>query len=392
MTLTRAPYYNVLENHIEPTVNSMALRAGDWVEVRSKDEILTTLDKNGRLRELPFMPQMFQYCGQKFRVYKRAHKTCDTVTNTGGRWLPNGVHLDLRCDGKAYGGCQADCLIFWNDAWLKPIDVSAAPAPGSSRNESRSSGETVNGQLCTEADVQTGTRAQDPLPGGEIKYTCQATELPRFTTLLPWWDARQYVEDYTSGNATLGRLIRGFVYLGYWHIAQAKRGRIGLLSRWTYDWFQGLWGGVPFPRWKGTIPSNQPTPTTTLNLQPGELVRVKSYNEILATVDTANKNRGLAFDAELVPYCGGVYRVKARVHNFIDEQTGKMISLKTPAVILDNVWCRSRYSNCKMFCPRSIYSWWREIWLERVSENAGLAHDDKVRPMHSPKLKIEAPI
>ena len=26
------------------------------------------------------MPQMFRYCGQRFQVYKRAHKTCDTVS------------------------------------------------------------------------------------------------------------------------------------------------------------------------------------------------------------------------------------------------------------------------------------------------------------------------
>ena len=25
------------------------------------------------------MPQMFEYCGKRFKVYKRAHKTCDTV-------------------------------------------------------------------------------------------------------------------------------------------------------------------------------------------------------------------------------------------------------------------------------------------------------------------------
>ena len=97
------------------------LRAGDWVEVRSKEEILRSLDKNGRLEELPFMPQMFQYCGQRFKVFKRAHKTCDTINDTGGRRLSNGIHLDLRCDGKAYGGCQAGCLIFWKDAWLKPV-------------------------------------------------------------------------------------------------------------------------------------------------------------------------------------------------------------------------------------------------------------------------------
>ena len=32
--------------------------AGDWVEVLSKEEILRTLDKNGRLDKLPF-----KYCG-----------------------------------------------------------------------------------------------------------------------------------------------------------------------------------------------------------------------------------------------------------------------------------------------------------------------------------------
>jgi hypothetical protein len=72
------------------------------------------------------------------------------------------------------------------------------------------------------------------------------------------------------------------------------------------------------------------------------------------------------FDAEMVPYCGGVYRVRTRVTKFINETTGKMAIMKTPAVILEGVICKSYYSNCRMFCPRSIYSWWREVWLERV--------------------------
>ena len=63
-----------------PMKTHTTLCAGDWVEVRSKEEILETLDKNGRLDGLPFMPQMFKYCGQRFQVYKRAHKTCDTVS------------------------------------------------------------------------------------------------------------------------------------------------------------------------------------------------------------------------------------------------------------------------------------------------------------------------
>ena len=42
------------------------------------------------------------------------------------------------------------------------------------------------------------------------RYICQATQLPYFTTPLPWWDIRQYFEDYVSGNVTLGTHISWF--------------------------------------------------------------------------------------------------------------------------------------------------------------------------------------
>ena len=335
------------------------LRAGDWVEVRSRDEILATLDKNGRLEGLPFMPQMFQYCGQRFRVFKRAHKTCDTVNVTGGRRLANGIHLDLRCDGQAYGGCQAACLIFWKEAWLKPVREENQPPEFMLR---------AKAPWCTEEDVWKGTGTQDLPAGAEVKYTCQATQLPYFTSLLLWRDIGQYVEDYTSGNVTLRRMFSGFVYSAYYHFSREGKLFSRPLRRF-YDRFQGLRRGTSYPRKSGLIPIGDPTPNCNLNLQPGELVRVKPYEEILKTVQTDGNNRGLYFDAELVPYCGGTYRVKARVTTFVDENTGKLRTLKTPAVMLEGVCCQSRYSEHRMFCPRAIYSWWREIWLERVSES-----------------------
>jgi hypothetical protein len=85
-------------------------------------------------------------------------------------------------------------------------------------------------------------------------------------------------------------------------------------------------------------------------------------------LNAAGSNRGLNFDAELVPYCGKTYRVKTCVNNFIDERTGKMRHLRTPAVALEGVYCKARYCGQRMFCPRSIQPWWREIWLERVTE------------------------
>jgi hypothetical protein len=219
---------------------------------------------------------------------------------------------------------------------------------------------------CTENDVWRATK--HPQPGHEARYCCQATQLISFTAPLKWWDARQYVETYTSGNASLRQILRGLGYLAYYYGTLAYKDGWGHPARWLYDRFQVATGGVPFPRRKGRIPVGKPTPRRDLGLRPGELVRVKSYEEILATLDSAGSNRGLSFDAELVPYCGKVYRVKTSVEKFIDEKTGTLKRLKTPAVILEGVNCRALYSGQRTFCPRGIHLWWREIWLERVSE------------------------
>src|SRR6188768_3755929 len=101
----------------------MKLRAGTLVEVRSREEILATLQQqDGSVERMPFMPEMLQHCGKQFRISAVAHKTCDSAYKTGGRRLENAVHLEeLRCDGSAHGGCQATCLLFWKTAWIKPV-------------------------------------------------------------------------------------------------------------------------------------------------------------------------------------------------------------------------------------------------------------------------------
>jgi hypothetical protein len=355
----------------------MKLRAGDWVEVRSKEEILRTLDKKGQLEGMPFMPQMFQYCGLRFKVYKRAHKTCDTVNPIRGLRVSDAVHLDLRCDGAAHGGCQAACLIFWKTAWLKPSGEMEGIIVPSEKRKHLHRDQMANSAFCVEADIWAGTHTKSINGDDGPTYICQATQLPHYSTYLPWWDIRQYVEDYTSGNVTLGQLLRGLLYASYVSLTQAGIG-LGPSLRWLYDKFQSVWGGLPYPRKSGTIPIGHPTPISILNLQPGELVRVKPYREILATLNTENKNRGLYFDGEAVPYCGGTFRVRTRLKTYIDEKTGKLITLKNESIILEDVKCQSRYSACRMLCPRSIYSWWREIWLERVSTETNSTYERRV--------------
>jgi hypothetical protein len=358
---------------------SRKLGVGEWVEVLSKEEILATLDKNGRLDALPFMPEMFQFCGKRFQVYKRAHKTCDPPNGMQGRRMLDVVHLEgLRCDGLAHGGCQAGCLLFWKEAWLRRVGEGRQPSPELPVAVQATARFRPPAADCTEADLIAGTRA----PGDQAQepvYVCQSTSIGAATQPLRWWDIRQYAEDLASGNVRLSQMCASFLYFLCYTLAESGIGLGGPL-RWAYDRFQKIRGGTPYPSRMGKVPKGVSTPKAKLDLQVGELVKVKEYQEILETLDEEWKNRGMYFDAEGVPFCKGTYRVQQRVQQIINEKTGKMMHFKTDALILDGVFCRARYSKCRLFCPRSIYPYWREIWLERVLEttdNSAKATFDK---------------
>src|SRR5215831_4248377 len=190
------------------------LKVGDWVEVLGKEEILKTLDCNAELDGMPFMPEMFEFCGKRFRVYKRAHKTCDTAFPVRGRRVANAVHLDTRCSGLAHGGCHASCLLFWKTTWLKPVK-DGADSSGNANSQ------TVNHHQ--ESVVESNAASVDP-EDGEIRYRCQATRLHYATSELNWWDLRQYIEDLTSGNVSIGRILSGLVYMTACSLSKAGIG------------------------------------------------------------------------------------------------------------------------------------------------------------------------
>lgn len=112
-----------------------------------------------------------------------------------------------------------------------------------------------------------------------------------------------------------------------------------------------------------------------LNLQPGELVRVKSESEILKTLDSCGRNRGLAWIPCMRKYCGQECRVYKRVERIILETTGEIRRAKN-TVLLEGVICEGLYG-----CDRSCFPFWREVWLERV--RAG--EDDGVGASAVPK-------
>ena len=340
--------------------------AGDWVEVASKEEILATLDENGRLEGMPFMPEMLEYCGKRFRVQSRAHKGCDPINPIRMRAIPNGVMLEgIRCGGSAHAGCQAACAIYWKQSWLKPVASKDAPATAPV---------SVAPGKCTEQTVIDAAIAEKAA-SGKIRYSCQATEFPAFTGPLRTLNLSQFAEDIDSRNSKPSAFIGMAFYFLYDFLFKPERVETGEPARKFYDQVQKVLGGVPYPRRRGVREDTKDVDLPILDLQPGELVRVKPYEEIVATLDRRNMHRGLMFDAEMVPYCGGVFRVRSRVENFLDERTGYPRKMKTPAIILENVWCRGHFSNARITCPRAIYTWWREGWLERAPEAQGVSID-----------------
>jgi hypothetical protein len=335
----------------------LGLKVGDLVEVRSAAEILSTLDDQGSLDGLPFMPEMLAFCGRRLRVSKVAHKTCDTIDQTGGRRMAGAVHLeDTRCDGSSHGGCQAGCLFYWKEYWLKPATASetaAAPPPDDIPIAPILRGTRQPGSGTSEAD---------------IRWRCQTTELKNATRPLPWWNISQYASDIVSGNITWRQLVNGLAYTGFRKLTEIGIGYKLLVA--AYNRFQRWRGGRPFPLRAGM---KTDTRDQRLDLMPGDWVRVKSHDEILATLDAKNKNRGLSFDAEMVPYCGGKYQVQSRVTRIIEEKTGRMLKINNSCIILRDVYCRGEFSKYRLFCPRAIYSYWRENWLERAEAPADAA-------------------
>jgi hypothetical protein len=345
------------ESWIHPAV--LNLKAGEWVEVRSQEEILATLDEHGRLENLPFMPEMLPYCGRRFQVFKRADKSCDNIEAWSIRRMERSVFLEgLRCDGSGHGGCQAGCLIFWKEAWLKRTASSEGLTAISLQG--KAAPEESHG-LCSLERLRAASQAART-EGAPI-YSCQATKVREFTTYLKIWDPRQYIRDVRSGNLRSG-------------LAGESRGQRALeqalvilrllraLAITVFNEVQARRHGAPYPAIPGAL---ERTPLKKLDLQPGELVQVRSKEEIIATLDSENRNRGLVFDSEMLPYCGGIYRVLRRVQRIVDEKTGKMITMKYPCIVLEGVVCQSDFHR---LCPRAIYSYWRESWLKRASQDS----------------------
>jgi hypothetical protein len=290
------------------------------VEVLSEQEIRSTLDHEGMFENVPFMPEMSRFCGKKFRVHKRADKIC--VEGAYTRRMEDAVTLEnVRCDGSAHHGCARLCKIFWKEAWLR-----------------RASLQTAESFDVVVSRGHNGSVHFDPMSAQT--FICQSTELHRATTNVSSMSIGQYLRDITSGNFRIGEMIQ-FLYIYLYNKIAYRIGK---------------------PEYKKPLGTLTSTPTVALDLQPGELVEVRSREEITQTLDREGRNRGLHTDWESLRHCGKRFRVLRRVDRMILEDSGNMRELKN-TVILEGAECSGLL---RRGCARNGYPFWREAWLRRI--------------------------
>ena len=102
----------------------------------------------------------------------------------------------------------------------------------------------------------------------------------------------------------------------------------------------------------------------TESLKTGDLIRVKSKEEIETTLNHLGQSRGCSFMADIMtPYCGTVHHVLKTMERFVDERDLRVKKCKG-IILLEGVMCEGTTTFGR--CDRSCFMFWREEWLEKI--------------------------
>jgi hypothetical protein len=148
---------------------------------------------------------------------------------------------------------------------------------------------------------------------------------------------------------------------------------------------------------KSTKPSASALHLPSARLQAGDLVRVRSKDELEGTLNHWRQVRGCSFMPEMAEYCGTVQRVARPMTRFVDERDLK-IKKSSGIILLDGVMCKGTAEFGP--CDRSCLHFWREEWLEKIDEkllslsNASATQERtdnfvKVLPLHQIETTLD---
>jgi hypothetical protein len=107
-----------------------------------------------------------------------------------------------------------------------------------------------------------------------------------------------------------------------------------------------------------------------LYLRPGDLVEVRSLQEILETLDDRGTVDNLPFMPEMSAYCGRRFRVLRRADKVFDYVLHHRMRRLDDTVLLEGLRCDG---GCHGGCQTSCHLLWKEAWLKRALEKAPAA-------------------
>lgn len=306
------------------------LLVGDIVEVKPWAEIRSTLDDRGCLGELPYMPEMLGMCGRRARVFRSMHRLFDYKKSRRMRHMDGAVLLvGAVCNGSAHGACEAACHTVWKAEWLRRVPAGERLAGGLDFADSR---KATHGP----PPPDFGTRG----PG----FACQLTQLHAASLPISDRSVLRSLMPLVSGNVAPAALLVGWLtYL--FNEVQHVRGGVGFPAITAAD---RAGGGHADPA-----------------VAAGDHVVVRSLPEILATLNDRLMHKGLWFEPDMSKHCGRLCTVQGEVRNLIDIVTGEMLTMKTPAYILQDVHFSGER---QLFNAQYEPLFWRAAWLKPARE------------------------
>lgn len=256
------------------------------------------------------MPEMMKYCGTNQKILapvKRIKSEKKGFSDKLG--LLKNVYLleNIFCDGKYHNNCSRKCRILWHKEWFTTEETS---------------------NIGNIRDNQLKIKNEDAI-------MCQSTSLQNAMMIISAnFHQNVFKLDYLR-NTSLVDFVRDALYSVYYLWSSRNLSTKGVLKR---------------------------TPSLNLGLKVGDKVRVKSFDEIKATLDSKGRNRGLGFQTEMIKYCGCVFTVSDVMSKAISEYTDD-VKIVNNSVLLDDTYCNGSFHlRCARRCPHI----WRDIWLTRA--------------------------
>jgi hypothetical protein len=140
----------------------------------------------------------------------------------------------------------------------------------------------------------------------------------------------------------------------------------------AYTYFTGLRYRLPGSSYPGVVAAAPPMVDL---LAAGDFVRVKSQEEIQATLNPWKELKGCAFLEDMWQYCGTTQRVLKPVERFLDERDYKVKKAKG-VILLQDVLCHGTPVFGR--CDRGCHLFWRAEWLEKIGGNDSERTDDRM--------------